>query len=72
MFCKFAANCKHSNRKDECGFFGFQVIERNIRSGKKTLSNFNSPKIMEINAIAIYVKKKLVNRTVSFENELKR
>ena len=40
--------------------------------GRLYLSNFNSPKIIDLfetNAIAI-VNKKLVNRTVSFENEL--
>jgi len=31
-----AADCKHDNRKDKCGFFGFQVIQRNTRS-RKTL-----------------------------------
>jgi len=64
----FAADCKHNNRKNKCRFFGFRVIQRNTRSGK-TLSNFNLTKIMETNAIT-NVNKKLVNRTVSFENEL--
>jgi len=60
----FAADFKHNNRKDKCRFF----LVSNTRSGK-TLSNFDSPKKEMTYAIAI-VKQKLVNCTVSFENEL--
>jgi len=46
--------------KISVGFFGFQVIQRNSRSG----NNLNS--LIDANVIVI-VNKKAVNRTVSFD-----
>ena len=36
----FAADIKHSHRKDKCRFFGFRVIQRNSRSGKSLSMKF--------------------------------
>jgi len=48
--------------KTSVGFFGFQVIQRNSRSGNTNMLN----SLIDTNVIAI-VNKKAVNRTVSFE-----
>jgi len=70
----FAADFKHNNRKDKCRFFGFRVIQKKSwiqEVGSLYLSNFNSLKKWLICVVAIaIVNKYLVNRTVSFENEL--
>jgi len=62
--------CFAADFKDKCGFFGFRVIQRDTRNGKSLSIKFKfAKKEMTYNAIAI-VNKNLVNRTVSFENEL--
>ena len=67
----FTADCKHNNRKDKCSFFfGFWVIQRNARNGKTLHYQILIPPQKEMTYAIAIVNKKLVNRTVSFENEL--
>ena len=68
----FAADCKHINRKDNCRFFRFPSNTEEYKNWEDYLSNFNSPPHKKRNDISDRHCKEnnLVNRTVSFENEL--
>jgi len=71
MVVCFAADCKHVNRKDKCRFFfGCRVIQRNTISGKTLSIKFQFSKNNGDKCTRHIVNKKLVNHTVSFDNEL--
>jgi len=70
----FAADFKRNNREDECRLFRFPSNTKEYKKCEDYLSNFSSPKNYGLDLLrqcdGQLATANIVNRTVSFENEL--